>query len=495
MIHDIYICCSHEDIRTIESIREELIRRGFSVYMDDFQMVGSDFAQELTKRIREVEYVLFFYGNYTSNSIWAKREIEYALAQQKKIIPIVLGNAIVDEWFGFYLKRYNWINFKESSDSTNINTIISFLQPSPFKSEANEYKLEPPTVSNSRPPSRGPILAISAIFWGVIIIWGVFRLCRPTDFSPNFECESDNAMKFPFDTLAADSVVVEFNEEKNDVPYISKVQHESFKDTNYHWFYLLLSFFAGGGVIMLFQKIMKPRKGKLKLSSDISAKVFIDGDIKKEIISREVYEAHLDKGVYLVDFEDIKDNRRHRTFNHVVDSNECKLLFAQFEDNSMQNNKTIKCFIAGSTLLQHERDALRAVTCIMYNKWSTKNFRILSYTFEDFERAAVIGGHQKQYDNFIMDEADWALFIIDGAIGGITVREFLVAMDSYKRNGRPKILALAKVGTEDREDIAEIKEAINKEHQYWTDYTDINSLKHTFESTLNWDLIELFQNQ
>ena len=86
-------------------------------------------------------------------------------------------------------------------------------------------------------------------------------------------------------------------------------------------------------------------------------------------------------------------------------------------------------------------------------------------------------------------------FIIDGEVGGITVNEYRVAMDSFKKNGKPKILALAKVGSEDNEKVAEIRDEINKEHQYWTDYTDIVSLKYIFESTLNWDLIRMFQDK
>ena len=66
---------------------------------------------------------------------------------------------------------------------------------------------------------------------------------------------------------------------------------------------------------------------------------------------------------------------------------------------------------------------------------------------------------------------------------------------SFKKNGRPKILALAKVGSENNEKVAEIRDEINKEHQYWTDYTDIVSLKYIFESTLNWDLIRMFQDK
>lgn len=259
------------------------------------------------------------------------------------------------------------------------------------------------------------------------------------------------------------------------------------------WLFIIFSFFAGAGLMVILLQIKKYRKNNLKLSSDIASVVSIDGNLQKEIKSREVYTTHLDKGEYLIDFEDKQDSERHKTFNHIVESKESKLLFAEFESLSSDRGKTIKCFIAGSKTLQSERDALRAVTCVMYNKWAAKNFRILSYTYEDFERAAIIGGHQKQYNDFIVKEADWVLFIIDGKIGGITIEEYRIAMDSYKKNGSPKILAFAKTGTEDNEDIATIKEEIIKEHQYWTDYTDINSLKLLFESTLNWDLINIFQ--
>ena len=270
---------------------------------------------------------------------------------------------------------------------------------------------------------------------------------------------------------------------------------ESAPATFFSILYLLVSFFAGCGLMLLLLRIKKSKNENIKLSSDIASKISIDGDLRKEIESREVYTTHLEKGEYLIDFEDRQDENRHKTFNHEVTTKDCKLVFANFLEESSQNGKTIKCFIAGSKTLQQERDALRAVTCVMYNKWDSKNFRILSYTFEDFKKEHTLVPPQELYNKFIEEEADWALFIIDGEIGGITVDEYRVAMDSFKKNGRPKILALAKVGSENDEKVAEIRDEINKEHQYWTDYTDIVSLKYIFESTLNWDLIRMFQDK
>ena len=154
--------------------------------------------------------------------------------------------------------------------------------------------------------------------------------------------------------------------------------------------------------------------------------------------------------------------------------------------------KTIKCFIAGSKSLQRERDALRAAASVLYNRWSSKNFRILSFTFEDFQKEHTNVPPQEMYNRFIAEEADWALFVIDGSVGGITAEEYRMAMDAYKSKGRPKVLAMARSGSSNDEKVAAIKAEIDREHQYWNDYTDIENLKYTFESALNWSLIEKY---
>lgn len=114
----------------------------------------------------------------------------------------------------------------------------------------------------------------------------------------------------------------------------------------------------------------------------------------------------------------------------------------------------------------------------MYNKWASKKFRILSYTFEDFERTVVLGGQQQKYNNFIVEEANWALFIINGQVGSITLEEYRKAMNSYKLKGTPKILVMAQKGVENSQNVIEIKREIDKEKQYWNDYQDLNEMKH-----------------
>ena len=110
------------------------------------------------------------------------------------------------------------------------------------------------------------------------------------------------------------------------------------------WLLMLISFLVGSGLMFLLLRVKKSRKDNIKLSSDIASKISIDGNLQKEIESREIYTTHLEKGEYLIDFEDKKDENRHKTFNHEVTSKDCKLVFANFLEESSQNGNTIKCF-------------------------------------------------------------------------------------------------------------------------------------------------------
>lgn len=470
----IYVSYSQKDWSIVQEICQNLKEKGVQLFDDYEQLAGGEYAQELIKRIEESEAVIFFYSNNTENSTWVKREIEFSISHKKTIIPVLLTEPELDGWLNYNLGDVNWI----SADGNNLEEftekIVKVLHlvhrrkgEKPHATEYGKDEILPNTKPTSSSPQVSDYYRPKAIGCGCLIV--LVLIISIIYFG--FFCFSSSPSPSP-----------KTNTYPSQDTFMKKEE-----------LYVILSFLAGGGMTFLLLRIRKSRGKNVKLSSDIASKVSIDGGSGIEIKSREVYSTHLDKGEYLIDFEDKSNNERHRTFNHTVESNESKLIFADFESLSLDGGKSIKCFIAGSKTLQAERDALRAVTCVMYNKWASKDFRILSYTFEDFERAAVIGGHQKQYNDFIANEADWALFVIDGRVGGITIEEYRIAMDSYKQNGRPKILALAKIGSEDNEDIAAIKAEINKEHQYWTDYADINSLKLLFESTLNWDLINIFQ--
>jgi hypothetical protein len=144
---------------------------------------------------------------------------------------------------------------------------------------------------------------------------------------------------------------------------------------------------------------------------------------------------------------------------------------------NVKNLKSHKVFIAGAKALDRERDGIRSVLSQLSNKG---DIIFQSWTFEDFDRSFTKDGRQCDYDSFIRESADSVVFVLDERIGGITLSEFDIAIDSYQLSERPLIFVYCHEGKDedfDRE-IEFIKERIDQCHQYYTDYTDLKDLKN-----------------
>ena len=544
MKYDIYPVYSRKDEEVVRRILNSLTKKGYKViHKESILYTGEDFALKITNFITQSRVILFFLSEDSAKeSTWVRREIEYAIQNNKKVLPILLSDDIqTDGWYSFSLNRFEAISYHPAFYSHFIEDLVlrlnhlGIVRPDSDQSLYHEIRSAPRRESSpikcpntdegrlwekSQRSIKWPkvVLAILATAVVVFLIIGILYLYSSSmsrSMSPDESRGKSEQFEEKIDSIIVEQIptvsdtVVEQQTANNSqgvqdsisvigvpqdviVPEGVESRQESVTKSRFLLLYFILTFLAGFALKALLSGKKKKPEYNIKLSSNIASKVSVDGALLTEIVPREVYPTSLETGEYLIDFEDINDKKRHQTYNQKVSANECKLLYACFKDKEPQNIKTIKCFIAGSTNLQRERDALRAVTCVMYNKWMTKDFRILSYTFEDFDRASVIEGHQNQYNEFIVNEADWALFVIDGALGGITKEEYQIAMSAYKKNGKPRILALAKAGSDRTEEVAELLKEIKQENQYWSVYDDIKELKHIFESTLNWDLISIY---
>lgn len=129
----------------------------------------------------------------------------------------------------------------------------------------------------------------------------------------------------------------------------------------------------------------------------------------------------------------------------------------------------LNVFIAGSKDLYHERNVVRSQLQQISNY---TQIAFSSYTYEDFPRYFVENGQQTEYNKFIANQADFVVFIIDGAIGGITFEEFNVAISAFNEKGKPRIFSYCRnIDTENTE-IRHIIAEINKYHQYYCEYQD-----------------------
>lgn len=104
-------------------------------------------------------------------------------------------------------------------------------------------------------------------------------------------------------------------------------------------------------------------------------------------------------------------------------------------DGSNQNLNLTKymCFIEVLLKLINERNFVRAVLSILYNKWENYNLVISSYTFEDFSNRYTVGGQRIQYDEIIKEKANCAIFIVTDGVGEKTLNEYRLAIDTLKK--------------------------------------------------------------
>ena len=151
-------------------------------------------------------------------------------------------------------------------------------------------------------------------------------------------------------------------------------------------------------------------------------------------------------------------------------------------------HQNINVFVAGAKVLKRERDAVISALNHITN-YSSKDFVFRVKTYEDFDRSLTEEGRQQEYNDFIANDAEYAIFILDNSVGGITFEEFEVAMNAYRTNKRPEIFVYSRMpnrrGTfsrffrrlEQSKEVTKIRRYLSEIGQYYIEYRDIDDLK------------------
>lgn len=194
------------------------------------------------------------------------------------------------------------------------------------------------------------------------------------------------------------------------------------------------------------------------------------------------------------------DKKTFKIYQEIEFNNSKKYLdeagtWIESHSNDVNNYiQTLKCrdinfFIAGSTSLQHERDVFAGVINLLQTKWRPLGLTINSYSYQNFQRDIIIDGHQQQYNNFIANHINVAVFILCGTAKKYTAEEFNVAYSNYKEKGTPKILVYSLNDGINKHDTY-IHSKMEQEKQYWIEYKDENELRLLLERDLNSYLLD-----
>lgn len=136
----------------------------------------------------------------------------------------------------------------------------------------------------------------------------------------------------------------------------------------------------------------------------------------------------------------------------------------------------LKIFIAGSKELKQERNGIKIIANDLSSLYSSRGIHITAHSYEHFDE------DQLSYNNFIINEADIAIFILDGYIGSKTEEEFIEATKSLKENGHPEVMVFMREYDRDSitPSIARVQGLIMGclgNGKYHTDYSSLDDLK------------------
>ena len=133
--------------------------------------------------------------------------------------------------------------------------------------------------------------------------------------------------------------------------------------------------------------------------------------------------------------------------------------------------KEFKVFIAGSLELESARDAVRSSLQNVSNTYDRYGYSIKSYTFENFENSFCPGGQQSNYNDFILNQADFVIFILGGEPHSKTKEEFENAIAGFEQCNKPRIYVYNNIEADsDNEGILYFKKRMNELNQYWTNF-------------------------
>lgn len=519
--YDTFICYSRRDEHIASIITEQLRASGISTFIVQNLMQTKDFERTVVDTINSCKVIIFLCTPNSLQSNWVKNEVTYAINIGKIVIPVIVDDTELPADICQKLNDVQYFNISTHSLIVDIQHIVSKIKQS-FR----------PTPTWTKPEVEPSVLC--DVYDGEVDGSSSGHMRRPS------YAESPAAMVMPSDSkeyrktsiwsiisrLIFVAIIIgtvffailmvgtpdkfddiqssEFDESQSiELPKTTPIDKlESPRQVK--------GVVAIAITLIVFVYIAaRLRKYELKLycmaeeDTESTLTVKVDDQLASSVKGKGMLKLRQRKGDYLITIE--SDNpeiicesiafRFCRSNNGEVRQICLKKKPAATPKASAQrpsDTTFIRCFIAGSTRLVNERNATRAVLSILYNKWENYNLVISSYTFEDFSNSHTIGGQQIQYNDFIKDKADCAIFIVTENVGDKTLEEYRLAVETFNSNAkRPKIFVYAN-NLGDSEITKQFIEEVHKYNSYWREYSNIKDLMNLVKDDVDSELFNIF---
>ena len=135
-------------------------------------------------------------------------------------------------------------------------------------------------------------------------------------------------------------------------------------------------------------------------------------------------------------------------------------------------SKQYNIFIAGSTELKKERQAVSNAITKLNTFYNQRGINLVAQSCDYF------GDNQPAYDNFIINKADMVIVIIDGSMNPKTEDELLLALNTWRRYGRPRVRVLMHHSNELTPGISRVQGLLKPYNEkYYRNFSDESDLE------------------
>ena len=466
--YDVFISFSRKDQDIAHAIYEGLSNNGVSCFFDRENIQGGEEYQKIiVNGIDNAKVFLIICTPNSMQSAWVRNELAFAKNRQKSIIPIVIDDTQLSGALLLHLGELQYLHVDRRYLEQGLNKLERHLR----------HLLK---QTDGKRTADLPQQEIK---------------CTEPKATPNNDSRKGNTKRL----LCGIGITILFI-------FYTLLVNMSFLNGNYIEGYIMLTppilIVIGFGFWL-----KKSRKLHLKLycetedNSDSTLTISVDGEVVTTLKGKGFICITEKKGDYLIAIE--PDNKEFasekfvHTFNTQSNGNIKSVILKRASSAPQVVEKSditrYMCFIAGSTRLVNQRNAVRAVLSILYNKFEKHNLIISSYTFEDFKKHYTVGGQQMQYDEFIKTTANCAIFIVEDGIGEKTLREYRLAMDTFKKTlRRPKVFVYANNLNSTDEYTQAFIEETRKDNCYWREYSDISTLMLKANEDIHSELFDIF---
>lgn len=479
--YDVFVCYSRHDADVAERICERLVKESITVFYEAFALpVDGDFASAITEIISNSRYVLYLHSEYSSQSNWVRKELEFAINKGLSVIPVnVSGFRSDNSSIRQLLYDRYWLEYDRAAYDNheqfeklifNLLRIVNpaaiensyggtSQRPEPIKSESSPVESVKDTKEKEVKAKKVPESNKDFVWLAVLLIFGAAFAVVSIDNGNYIEAAicimydlaTIGVLIYLFRTNARYTVRIHNSDSRKSV--VIRVNGEEYSRLE-----------------PLGMSEIERRKGECVISAQL------EDESSDAVIINHCFNKETNGKIITISF----------TQNH----------------NSIRKSDLLKyrCFIAGSTSIANERNAARAVLSILYNQYEKYDFYITAHTYEDFKNKHKIDGQQYDYDTFIREKADCTIFIICNHVGDKTLKEYDLAIETFENTDskRPAIFVYNDVSSindisEQDPSVIKFRKLVESKHAYWRDYTGMDMLMLKIKDDVSAELTDVLE--